>query len=109
MIVGTGVDLAEVDRIREAVERHGQRFIDRIYTPGEIAYVERKVNRYERYAARYAAKEAGMKAIGMGGKLGVRWRGFEVTNLPSVLPLCNFMVSRPNLRRGWEFGISPFR
>lgn len=50
-----------------------------------------------------------MKAIGMGGKLGVRWRGFEVTNLPSVLPLCNFMVSRPNLRRGWEFGISPFR
>lgn len=59
MIVGTGVDLAEVDRIREAVERHGQRFIDRIYTPGEIAYVERKVNRYERYAARYAAKELG--------------------------------------------------
>ena len=74
MIVGTGVDLAEVDRIRAAIERHGPRFIQRIYTPAEIAYVERKANRYERYAARFAAKEAGMKAIGTGWRHGVRWR-----------------------------------
>ncbi|MGB6946591.1 MAG: holo-[acyl-carrier-protein] synthase [Bryobacteraceae bacterium] len=86
MIVGTGVDLAEVDRIREAIERHGQRFIDRIYTPAEIAYVERKANRFERYAARFAAKEAGMKAIGTGWSRGVRWRDFEVANLPSGRP-----------------------
>lgn len=86
MIVGTGVDLAEVDRIREAIERHGQRFIQRIYTPAEIAYVERKANRYERYAARFAAKEAGMKAIGTGWSRGVRWRDFEVANLPSGRP-----------------------
>jgi holo-[acyl-carrier protein] synthase len=86
MIVGTGVDLAEVPRIRASIERFGARFIDRIYTPAEIAYVERKANRWERYAARFAAKEAGMKAIGTGWRHGVRWRDFEVANLPSGKP-----------------------
>lgn len=86
MIVGTGVDLAEVDRIRAAAERFGRRFVERIFTPAEIAYVERKANRYERYAARFAAKEAGMKAIGTGWRHGVRWRDFEVANLPSGKP-----------------------
>ena len=86
MILGTGVDLAEVDRIRAAIGRYGRRFIDRIYTPAEIAYVERKANRFERYAGRFAAKEAGMKAIGTGWKHGVRWRDFEVANLPSGRP-----------------------
>lgn len=86
MIVGTGVDLAEVDRIREAIQRHGDRFVQRIYTPNEIAYVQRKANRYERYAARFAAKEAGMKAIGTGWRRGVRWQDFEVINLPSGRP-----------------------
>jgi len=86
MIVGTGVDLAEVPRIRASIERFGARFIDRIYTPAEIAYVERKANRWERYAARFAAKEAGMKAIGTGWMHGVRWQDFEVANLPSGKP-----------------------
>jgi len=86
VIVGIGIDLAEVNRIREAIERYGQRFIERIYTEKEIAYVERKANKYERYAARFAAKEAGMKAVGTGWKRGVRWRDFEVTNLPSGRP-----------------------
>jgi holo-[acyl-carrier protein] synthase len=86
MIVGTGVDLAEVPRIRTSIERFGARFIERIYTPAEIAYVERKANRYERYAARFAAKEAGMKAIGTGWRHGVRWQDFEVANLPSGKP-----------------------
>ncbi|MCX6624140.1 MAG: holo-[acyl-carrier-protein] synthase [Acidobacteria bacterium] len=86
MIVGTGVDIAEVDRIRASVERFGARFIERVYTPSEIAYVERKQNRFERYAARFAAKEAGMKAIGTGWRHGVRWQDFEVTNLPSGRP-----------------------
>ena len=89
MIVGTGVDLAEVDRIRQAIARFGRRFIERIYTPGEIAYVERKANRFERYAGRFAAKEAGMKAIGTGWKRGVRWHDFEVSNLPSGRPTLN--------------------
>ena len=86
MIVGTGVDLAEVPRIQASIERFGARFVDRIFTPAEIAYVERKANRYQRYAARFAAKEAGMKAIGTGWKRGVRWQDFEVANLPSGKP-----------------------
>ena len=86
MIVGTGVDLAEVPRIKASIERYGAKFIDRIYTPHEIAYVERKANRFERYAARFAAKEAGMKALGTGWRRGVRWQDFEVVNLPSGRP-----------------------
>jgi holo-[acyl-carrier protein] synthase len=86
MILGTGVDLAEVGRIRDAIGRYGDRFVRRIYTDAEIAYVERKANRFERYAGRFAAKEAGMKAIGTGWKRGVRWQDFEVANLPSGRP-----------------------
>ena len=86
MILGTGVDLCEVGRIRQSVERFGARFLERIFTPAEIAYVERKANRFERYAARFAAKEAGMKAIGTGWRGGIRWQDFEVANLPSGKP-----------------------
>lgn len=90
MIVGVGVDLAEVHRIRSSFERFGERFRDRIYTPLEIAYCESKSNKYERYAARFAAKEAGMKAIGTGMRRGVRWLDFEVANLPSGKPTLRF-------------------
>ena len=90
MIVGTGVDLAEVPRIRHSIERFGEKFIRRIYTPAEIAYVERKANKFERYAARFAAKEAGMKAIGTGWRRGVTWQDFEVSNLPSGKPTLKF-------------------
>jgi len=86
VILGTGVDLAEVPRIRASIERYGEKFIRRIYTPAEIAYVERKANKFERYAARFAAKEAGMKAIGTGWRRGVTWQDFEVANLPSGKP-----------------------
>jgi len=86
MILGIGTDLAEVDRIRTAIERFGGRFTGRIYTPAEAAYAERKANRYERYAARFAAKEPGMKAIGTGWSDGIRWQDFEVANLPSGKP-----------------------
>ncbi len=90
MIVGTGVDLAEVPRIQASIERFGDKFIHRIYTPLEIAYVERKANKFERYAARFAAKEAGMKAIGTGWRHGVTWQDFEVVNLPSGKPTLRF-------------------
>jgi holo-[acyl-carrier protein] synthase len=87
VIVGSGIDLAEVDRIRKAIERFGRRFIERVFTPAEIAYVERRgASRFQRYAARFAAKEAGMKAIGTGWRRGVRWQDFEVANLPSGKP-----------------------
>ena len=90
MIVGTGVDLCEVPRIRASVERFGERFLKRIYTEKELAYVARKANKFERYAARFAAKEAGMKAIGTGWRNGITWRDFEVTNLPSGKPTLAF-------------------
>ena len=90
MIVGTGVDIAEVPRIQASIERFGKRFVERVFTHGEIAYVERKANRFERYAARFAAKEAGMKAIGTGWRLGVRWQDFEVANLRSGKPTLLF-------------------
>ena len=86
MIVGTGVDIAEVDRIRESIERFGERFLHRVFTDSEIEYCDRKAGRFESYAARFAAKEAGMKAIGTGWKRGVTWHDFEVANLPSGKP-----------------------
>jgi holo-[acyl-carrier protein] synthase len=86
VIVGSGVDLCEVSRIESAIARHGQRFIERIFTGSEIAYAESKANRYERYAARFAAKEAGMKALGTGWRGGIAWHDFEVANLSSGRP-----------------------
>ena len=86
MIIGSGVDLCEVRRIEAAFERHGARFLQRIFTPLEIAYCERKANKFERYAARFAAKEAGMKALGTGWRRGITWKDFEVANLPSGRP-----------------------
>jgi holo-[acyl-carrier protein] synthase len=88
MIVGSGVDLCEVARVKKALEAdHGQRFKERVYTAAEIAYSERRANRYERFAARFAAKEAGMKALGTGWRGGVTWHDFEVANLPSGKPV----------------------
>ena len=86
MIVGLGVDIAEVDRIQAAMTRHGRAFLERIFTPAEIAYCDRHRNRGERYAGRFAAKEAAMKALGTGWSRGVRWVDIEVTRLPSGQP-----------------------
>jgi holo-[acyl-carrier protein] synthase len=90
MIVGSGIDIAEVPRIAEAIERHGQRFLHRVFTEGEIAYCDSKANRIERYAARFAAKEAGMKALGTGWNHGVRWRDVEVCRQPGGRPTLVF-------------------
>jgi holo-[acyl-carrier protein] synthase len=86
MIVGMGVDIAETARIAQALRRHGERFSKRLYTAGEIAYCERFKNRAERYAARFAAKEATFKALGTGWGDGVRWLDVEVTHQPSGKP-----------------------
>lgn len=86
MIVGTGVDIVETRRIEEVFERHGERFAKRLYTPGEIAYCEGFKNRAERFAARFAAKEAAFKALGTGWRDGVRWLDVEVTHLASGKP-----------------------
>lgn len=90
MIVGTGIDIAEVPRIRQAIDRFGGRFLHRIYTAGEIRYCDSKANRVQRYAARFAAKEAAMKALGTGWNHGVRWRDCEVVRLPGGRPTITF-------------------
>jgi holo-[acyl-carrier protein] synthase len=90
MIVGSGVDIAEVPRIRESIERFGDRFLHRIYTDGEISYCEHKASRFESYAARFAAKEAGMKALGTGWSRGVRWRDIEVVRQKGQRPTIQF-------------------
>src|SRR6266498_5525517 len=90
MIVGTGIDIAEVQRIADAIQRHGERFLRRVFTEGEIAYCDSKANRIERYAARFAAKEAAMKALGTGWNHGVRWRDVEVCRAPGRRPTIVF-------------------
>ena len=86
MIVGLGIDIAEIDRIETAIKRHGAPFLERLYTPQEVAYCERHRNKFERYAARFAAKEAAMKALGTGWSAGVRWRDIEVIRAASGKP-----------------------
>ncbi len=90
MIVGTGIDIAEVPRIAAAIEKHGQRFLRRVFTENEIRYCESKANRIERYAARFAAKEAALKAIGTGWRHGVAWTDIEVRREPGGRPTIAF-------------------
>ncbi len=90
MILGTGVDIAEIPRIRASIARFGERFLRRIFTEGEILYCERKARRFESYAARFAAKEAGMKALGTGWSRGVRWRDIEVVRAKGQRPTLEF-------------------
>jgi len=87
MIVGLGIDVAEVDRIERAIGRYGERFLRRVFTEAEILYCKSKVNSFERFAGRFAAKEAAMKAIGTGWKRGVTWRDFEVAREASGRPV----------------------
>ena len=86
MILGIGSDISDVRRIAKVIERHGDRFIDRIFTPHERARAERRRNRIETYAKRFAAKEACAKALGTGMRAGVWWRDMGVVNLPSGQP-----------------------
>jgi holo-[acyl-carrier protein] synthase len=86
MILGIGSDIADVRRIAKVLERHGDRFIDRVFTPVERAKAERRRNRAETYAKRFAAKEACAKALGTGLRAGVWWRDMGVVNLPGGRP-----------------------
>ncbi|HEY9138491.1 MAG TPA: holo-ACP synthase [Terriglobus sp.] len=88
--MGTGVDLMEIARIQETLDRFGERFLNRVYTPKEMAYCIRKKNCAESLAARFAAKEAGAKALGTGIAKGVNWREIEVTHLPGGRPALIF-------------------
>lgn len=90
MIVGSGIDLTEIPRIQQSLDRFGQRFLNRVYTPAEQAYCLRKRNAAESLAARFAAKEAGAKALGTGISHGVNWLEIEVIRAPSGRPTLVF-------------------
>jgi holo-[acyl-carrier protein] synthase len=86
MIVGMGIDIVEVKRIAAIIESQKERFLRRVYTLDEVAYCEQFKNRYERYAGRFAVKEAAMKALGTGWSRGVRWVDLEVVRQPGGRP-----------------------
>jgi holo-[acyl-carrier protein] synthase len=77
-IIGIGLDATDIDRVADVIERHGERFLNRIFTDGEIAYCTRRRVPAIHFAGRFAAKEAAMKALGTGHSQGVLWRDVEV-------------------------------
>jgi holo-[acyl-carrier protein] synthase len=85
-IIGFGSDIVDIRRIEQSIERRGQRFIDRIYTPVEVAKSEGRAGRIASYAKRFAAKEACAKALGTGFNKGVFWRDLGVVNAPGGKP-----------------------
>jgi len=85
-LIGHGIDLVEVERIRAAIERHGERFLRRIYTAGEQEQAGDGPLRVQFFSGRFAAKEAVMKAIGTGWTRGVAWTDIDVRRLPSGKP-----------------------
>jgi holo-[acyl-carrier protein] synthase len=86
MIIGIGNDLIDITRVEKVLERHGERFVQRVFTPVEIRKSERRRMRAASYAKRFAAKEACAKALGTGMSTGVFWRDMGVVNLPSGKP-----------------------
>jgi holo-[acyl-carrier protein] synthase len=86
MIVGLGLDLTQIDRMRGLIERRGERAVQRLFTAGERAYCERKKERFASYAGRFAVKEAVMKLLGTGWTRGVRWVDIEVARAPGEAP-----------------------
>jgi holo-[acyl-carrier protein] synthase len=90
MIVGSGIDLVEIGRIQKSMDRYGHRFLDRVYTAAEQAYCLRKRKSAESFAARFAAKEAGAKALGTGIRYGVNWLEIEVAREPGGRPTLLF-------------------
>jgi holo-[acyl-carrier protein] synthase len=86
MLVGTGIDIVEIGRIALSIQRYGDRFLEKIFTAEEIAFCRRKKNFAESFAARFAAKEAGAKALGTGIQHGVSWKELEVRRQPGHRP-----------------------
>lgn len=91
MVLGLGTDLIEIGRVQQSIDDYGDRFLRRIFTEGEIAYcLRKKKHSAESFAARFAAKEAGAKALGTGISRGVSWKEIEVTREPGERPKLRF-------------------
>lgn len=104
MIIAIGIDLVEVSRLEEVFARRGDRFRARVFTESEINYCESLGSKFASYAARFAAKEAVMKALGTGWSEGVGWKDIEVVSRPGIAPA--IMLHKRALDRMSEIGAS---
>jgi holo-[acyl-carrier protein] synthase len=100
MVLGLGTDLIEIERVQASMDRYGERFLDRVFTVGEIAYCTSKRQSAESFAARFAAKEAGAKALGTGISRGVSWKEIEVTREIGQRPMLHFRGRAGELAKG---------
>ena len=86
MVIGLGIDIIEIERIKDSIEKYGDKFLDKIYTTNEIKYCSNKFNKFQHLAARFAAKEAVYKAVASGWEEGISWQDIEVYNDPYGKP-----------------------
>ena len=89
MVIGIGTDIIVIDRIKNSIEEYGDNFLSKIYTPIEIDYCNSKANKYQHFAARFAAKEAIYKALATGWQKDLYWQDIEISNLPTGMPVVN--------------------
>ena len=87
MVLGLGIDIIEIRRIKESIDEYGSNFLQKVYTPKEIEYCSAKANKYQHFAARFAAKEAVYKAFSTSHQEGLSWQDIEITNEPSGMPI----------------------
>ncbi|MCH6575985.1 MAG: holo-ACP synthase [Bacteroidetes bacterium] len=86
MVIGIGTDIIEIDRIKNSIKKNGDRFLSKIYTPNEIKYCLSKANKYQHFAARFAAKEAVYKALATGWQEVLSWQDIEISNESTGMP-----------------------
>jgi holo-[acyl-carrier protein] synthase len=105
MVLGLGIDIIEIARVKKSIEKYGDKFLNKVFTEEEIKYCNSKFNKYQHYAARFAAKEAVYKALASGWKEGLRWKDIEIQNdasgMPSIKPtgkLQSFLSGDTQLR-----------
>ena len=90
MVIGIGIDIIEIERIKNSIDRFGDAFLNKIYTQNELDYCLSKNNKYQHLAARFAAKEAIYKALTTGWEKAATWKNMEITNEPNGLPIVKF-------------------
>jgi holo-[acyl-carrier protein] synthase len=90
MILGIGIDIIEIDRVKESIDRFGDHFLKKIYTPNELEYCLSKHNKYQHFAARFAAKEAIYKALSSEWGSDISWQDMDIMNEPNGLPVVKF-------------------
>lgn len=96
MIIGIGVDIIEIDRIKESIEKFGDHFLNKIFTQKEIKYCLSKHNKYQHFAARFAAKESIAKALATGWNKEFSWQNIEISNQPNGSPVVTLLGSLKN-------------